>query len=61
MPPKLTGPELYHLPSDPAQQRSVIEREARLAEDLRAAYAAWFRKLGVPEEALKQREKLWMD
>lgn len=61
MPAKITGPELYHLPSDPSQQHNVIERNERLAEELRAAYIAWFRRLGVPEEAMRPREKLWMD
>ena len=58
LPPKLTGPELYHLHEDPTQQRNVIDRHRDVAENLRIAYVEFFRKLGVPEEALKLRGRL---
>lgn len=36
--------ELYHLPTDPRQERNVIDEQRALADDLRRDYLAWLRE-----------------
>ncbi len=59
--PPPTGPELYHLPTDPGQQENLINHQEDVAEELRAAYTDFFRWLGVPREALELRARLSAD
>lgn len=41
--PAQGGPELYHLANDPLQRTNLLEREPRVAAELRAAYDAWWK------------------
>ncbi len=53
-----TGPQLYHLPSDPGQERNVFDQRPDVARELHGAYIALLERLGVPEQALELRRRL---
>jgi arylsulfatase A-like enzyme len=51
-------PELYHLPSDPAQQRNVFAQHRDEAKRLHEAYIALLESLGTNEEFVARRRDL---
>jgi arylsulfatase A-like enzyme len=48
-------PELYHIPSDPNQERNVFEENKGKAEDLFQRYIAYLRAWNMKEEYIKWR------
>jgi len=52
------GPELYHLPSDPAQQNNVFAQRREVAQRLHAEHVAFLESIGTPEEHLANRREL---
>ncbi len=56
--PGTGGPELYHLPTDPAQQHNVFGRRRDIAERLHAEHVRLLEEWGTPEEHLENRREL---
>jgi len=52
------GPELYHLPSDPRQEKNVFAERREIAEKLHARHVKMLEDLGTPEEYLANRRGL---
>jgi arylsulfatase A-like enzyme len=52
------GPELYHLPTDPGQKKSVFADHPDLAARLHAEHVAMLESLGTAEEHLENRRTL---
>ena len=52
------GPELYHLPSDPKQQKNVFAANRQVAERLHREHVRLLEELGTPEEHLANRREL---
>jgi len=52
------GPELYHLPTDPKQQRNVLAQNRHVAEELHAGHVKLLEEWGTPEEYLENRREL---
>jgi len=52
------GPELYHLPTDPAQRRNVFAEHRDTAARLHAQHVRMLEELGTPEEHLENRRLL---
>ncbi|HIE51986.1 MAG TPA: sulfatase [Armatimonadetes bacterium] len=53
------GPhELYHLPSDPQQQRNRLETEREVAEGLHRRYVEFLRQIRTPADRLALRSRL---
>jgi len=52
------GPELYHLPTDPAQQRNVLAEHPDIARRLHASHSRFLQALDTPEEFLAHRREL---
>ena len=50
--------ELYHLPSDPQQNKNVFVKNRDVAERLHADYVKFLESVNTPEEYLKDRRKL---
>ncbi|MBC7327244.1 sulfatase [bacterium] len=48
-------PELYHLPTDPNQEKNVFEENKKLAQTLFESYINYLRKWGTKEEYIQQR------
>jgi len=53
-----TEPGLFHLPSDPGEQKNVIDGNQRLAQEIHGRYVAWLEEIGTPREHLAGRRKL---
>jgi arylsulfatase A-like enzyme len=53
-----SGPELYHLPSDPRQQRNVFPQHRDVAARLHAEHVRMLESLGAPEQHLANRREL---
>ena len=51
-------PALFHLPSDPGEERDTIHHNETLAQDIHARYVGWLTEVGTPEEHLTGRRKL---
>jgi arylsulfatase A-like enzyme len=51
-------PGLYHLPSDPEEEKNVIQDNGRLAQEIHERYVAWLQEVGTPREHLAGRRKL---
>ena len=52
------GPELYHLPSDPGQEKNVFGERREIAKRLHATHVKMLEELGTPEEYLENRREL---
>lgn len=52
------APQLYHLPSDPAQEQDVCAQHRDAAERLHAAHVAMLEEIGMREEYLQYRRQL---
>jgi len=52
------GPELYHLPTDPTQQKNLIGQHPDLARRLHAEHLRMLEEVGTPEEHLRHRRHL---
>jgi len=52
------GPALYHLPSDPKQEKNVLEENIEVARSIHAQYVKFLEELGTPEEYLQNRRQL---
>jgi len=52
------GPELYHLPSDPHQERNVFAENRAVAERLHAEHVALLEQWDTPPEHLANRREL---
>jgi arylsulfatase A-like enzyme len=52
------GPELYHLPSDPRQEKNLFGEKREAAEELHAAHVRLLEEWGTPEEHLANRREL---
>jgi len=52
------GPELYHLPSDPKQEKNVFNDNLEVARNIHAQYVKYLEELGTPEEHLQNRREL---
>jgi len=52
------GPELYHLPSDPKQEKNVFNDNLEVARNIHAQYVKFLEELGTPEEHLQNRREL---
>ena len=52
------GPELYHLPSDPKQEKNVLKENLEVARSIHAQYVKFLEELGTPEEYLQNRRQL---
>ncbi len=52
------GPELYHLPSDPKQEKNVFGENREVARRLHAEHVRLLEELDTPEEYLKHRREL---
>ena len=50
--------ELYHLASDPGQERNVIAQEMETARELHGMLVAFMRETGLPEHLLRPRLEL---
>ena len=50
--------ELYHLPSDPSQQRNVISDNPKVARDVHEYLVRFMRETNLPEYLLKPRREL---
>jgi arylsulfatase A-like enzyme len=50
--------ELYHLPSDPGQERNVASGHSGLVQDLHRAYVDLLKATGTPEEIMSPRREL---
>ena len=50
--------ELYHLPSDPRQQRNVAEENPGIAREIHGRYVALLRELEVAPHLLEPRLEL---
>ncbi len=55
-PGSLDKPQLFHLPSDPHQERDLFEEKREVAEDLHRRFLRFLEKIGTPEEKFKLRE-----
>jgi arylsulfatase A-like enzyme len=51
-------PKLYHLPSDPGQQRDLFEDYPEVARELHRKYLAMLEELGLPENVIRMRSVL---
>ena len=51
-------PELYHLPSDPKQEKNVFAKNKDVAKRLHAEYIRFLQSVGTPEEYLRGRKEL---
>jgi len=51
-------PELYHLPTDPAQKYNVYEESRDVAVKLHADHVRFLETLGLPEQYLRHRREL---
>jgi len=55
------SPELYHLPSDPAQTQNVMHEHRTIATDLHHAYLDLLNQIDTPPERLALRQQLGAD
>ncbi len=51
-------PELYHIRSDPRQQKNVLAENKSIAKDLHSRYIAFLESVGTKEEYLEPRRRL---
>ena len=50
--------ELYHLPSDPDQQRNLIQRKPETAREMHGSLMKFMRETDVPEPLVRPRQEL---
>ena len=52
------APELYHLPSDPKQEKNVIDANRRIAEEIHRKYIGFLDEVGTDQAFVDRRRKL---